>query len=358
METNINISNINKYFFPNSSKIKPIIYRNKIVNYSNISVNEANICHRVKKIPYFSNYFSVLEDYEPLNISQLNEKIPETQINSLKNLKNIEHNEYYLFKYNDKNSLDFIDYVYNSTQFKKLIFDCINSFQHILSGLNVLNENNICFLNISPKNIVFLENYREKPVLKNFRFSLNLNRLDYTYFSEIINNIDDFTYLPIEIHVLYYIFKNNLTTISYSFIEEFCENFIENLSILRLFSEKYKKSYKEQCIDFLRKYINRNKDDIIDDLLERNEKWDIYSISMLFLQIFGCISRVFSLKGTFVSKITIELSKNLHPNSDNRYTIENTLNIFNKYLNEENDWSFVNNIDNNKLPKLFDELSK
>ncbi len=56
--------------------------------------------------------------------------------------------------------------------------------------------------------------------------------------------------------------------------------------------------------------------DIIDDILERNKKWDVYGISMIYLQIFGCISRVFSLKGTFMSKITLELSKNLDPDSD------------------------------------------
>jgi hypothetical protein len=84
----------------------------------------------------------------------------------------------------------------------------------------------------------------------------------------------------------------------------------------------------------------------------------VYGISILFLHIFGCISRVFSLKGTFISKITIELSKNLHPDSDKRMSLEETLNVFNKYLYEENDWKFVNNLDNNKLPQLFDELEK
>jgi hypothetical protein len=108
----------------------------------------------------------------------------------------------------------------------------------------------------------------------------------------------------------------------------------------------------------MRKYINRPTKEIIDDILERNDKWDVYGISVLFLHIFGCISRVFSLKGTFISKITIELTRNIHPNSDERMSLKETINKFNKYLNEENDWTFVNNLDNNKLPKLFDELEK
>jgi hypothetical protein len=149
-----------------------------------------------------------------------------------------------------------------------------------------------------------------------------------------------------------------MITISYSFIEEFSENFIENLDILRLFSNNYKIAYKQQCINYLKKYINMPKEKIINDILERNNKWDVYSISMVFLHIFGCIFRVFSLKDTFISKIVIELLKNLHPDSDNRFTLEETLTIFNKLLNFENDWKFINNLDNDRLPQLFDEFKK
>jgi len=350
METNINISTINKYFSPKKEK-HTNNNRTKIVNFSHFLVNEANISNKIKKIPYFSNYFSILNDYEGLNISQLNENI-------LEKLKNTDNMQYYLFKYSDKNSIDFTDFLYNSTSIKKLIFDIINSFQHIFNGLHLLNENNVCFLNISPKNIVYLDNFRENPVLNNFMLSLNINKLNYTYFSHILNKLHDFTYQPLEIHILYYFIKDNLTTISYSFIEEFCENFVNKLNILRLYSENYKKLYKQQCIETMRKYINWSKKDIIDDILERNNKWDVYGISMLYVQVFGCISRIFSLKGTFISKIILELTKNLHPNSDKRMSLEETLNIFNKLLNEQDNWKFVDKLDNSKLNELFDEISK
>jgi hypothetical protein len=350
---NIEISTLNKYFsrdINNKSTFEPN-YRTKIINYCHFSINEANISHRIKRIPYYSNFFSVLDDYEELNISQLNENI-------IEKLKNIDEIKYYLFKYKDKNSLDFIDFLYNSKSIKKLIFDIINSFQHLLYGLHILNEKNICFFDISPNNIIFLSDYREKPVLSNFKLSLQLSRLDYTYISHILGKLEDFTYQPLEIHILYYFVKHKMVTISYSFIEEFCDVFIKNQTILRLFSESYKQTYREQCIETMRNYINKPRKEIIDDILERNDKWDVYGISILYLQIFGCISRVFSLKGTFISKITIELAKNLHPNSDKRASLEGTLNIFNKLLNEQDDWKFINKLDNNKINQLFDELSQ
>ena len=354
MKTNINLSTINKYFSldnKNTDKLNQNKYRTKIINFSYFSFNEINISNKISMIPYYLNYYSILHDYEELNISELNENI-------IEKLKNTEHIKYYLFKYNDIHSYDFTDYFYNIKSIKKLILNIIHIFSHILSGLNILNKNNICFFNISPSNLIFLEDYREKPVLANFRLSLQINKVDSSYILQFLNKIDNFTYQPFEIFILYHFLNNDMTTISYSFIEEICEEYIKNLNILRFFSENYKKKYKENCIETMKKYINKSKNTIIDDILERNDKWDVYGISLLFLQIFSSIYRVFSLKDTFISKIIIELSKNLHPDSDQRMSLERTLNEFTKILNEQEDWSFINNLDNNKLSELFDDLSK
>jgi hypothetical protein len=365
MDINIDISTINKYFSRNKEQItnnapnNSKIFRTKIVNCSHFSINEVNISYKISNIPYYSNYYSILDDYEELNISQLNENnIIQNNSLLIEKLSTRGDIKYYLFKYSDRNSSDFIDFLYNSTSIKKLIFDIINAFQHLLCGLHLLNEHKVCFFDISPKNIIFLENYREKPVLRNFKFSLQVNRVNYTYFSHILNKLEDFTYQPFEIHLLFYFMKHDILTISHEFIEEFCEGFVENLNIMRLFTENYKKTYKDKCIETMRKYINLPRKEIIDDIIERNNKWDVYGISIIFLHIFGCISRVFSLKCTFISKITLELSKNLHPDSNKRMTLEETLTKFNKLLNQQEDWKFINKLDNSKLEQLFDEFAK
>jgi len=359
METNINIVTINKYFndllennnYEDNSNARSFNYRTKIINYSFFSINETRICGKITKIPYYSNYYSILYDYDLLDINQLNENI-------IEKVKKSDINDYLLFKYDDKNSIDFTEYLYNFNSIKKLIFNMIDTFQHLLKGLCILNEYDICFFNLSPQNIIFLENYRAKPVITNFRFSLNINRLDYTFISKFLTKIDNFTYQPFEVNLLFYFVNNNLKTVSHSFIEEFCEIYIKNLCFLRLFSENYKKKYKEQCIEMIKKYVNKPKKEIVDDILERYDKWDIYGISLIYLQIFGCISQIFSLKGTFISKITLELSKNLHPDSEKRMSLEKTLDLVNRLLCEQNDWNFVNKLYNFKLQQLFDELAK
>jgi hypothetical protein len=255
----------------------------------------------------------------------------------------------------------FSEKIYNYTNIKKLLFDTITYFEHILNGLLILNENNICYFNISPTNIVFLSNYREKPTFMGFSLSLKINKLktnNSNYYMTILENIDEFTYLPFEIHLLYFIHKYNMDTISYSHIEDFCDEFVNHLSILNLFSNTYRNQYKKQCYEVMQQYVNKSKQQIIDTILGHHNKWDIYGISVIYLQIFGNFATVFSLKNTIINRIINCLIQNIHPNPNIRNNIERTLILYNELLNDEINWCFVNKLDENKLSIFYDKLSK
>jgi hypothetical protein len=355
MNTNIEISNINKHFFLEDNNIENKDnykkYKTKITNYSFYSINEANISDIIKNLNYYSNNYAVVDDYDYINISQLSEKY-------IDKLNLTDNQRYLIFKYKNENYVLFNDFLFNLTNPKLFIFHVIESFSYILKSLIELNKNNICFFNLSPQNIVFNLDCGEKPILNNFQLSLQISHLTQSYITNIINKTDHYTYKPLEVHVLFYLIKNDFQTISYSLIEEICENFVKNLRILEFFSEKYKESYKNSCISILKKYINEPKDEIIEDILENNNKWDVFSLSVLYLHIFHNISRVFSLKQTLINKIILELSKNIHPNPVMRSSLENLLIFFDKLFNNENDWSYINKLSCNMMPTLFDVLDK
>jgi len=355
MKTNIEISNINKHFFHSSNDNEENNdskkYRTKIINHCFNSINEANISDVIKMLPYYSNYYSVVEDYDHINISQLSEKY----IDKL-NLKN--NTRYLIFSYENDHFIVFNDFLFNIINPKLFIFHVIESFPYILRSLIKLNDANICFFNLSPQNIVFNLDCGEKPILRNFQSSLQILKLDESYITNIINKLDDYTYKPLEVHVLFYLIKNNFNTISYSFIEEICEIYVTNLQVLQFFSEKFKESYKNSCIEVLKIYINKSKNEIIEDILSQNDTWDVFSLSVLYLHIFYNISRVFSLKNTFINKITIILSKNIHPNPLMRSSLENLLEYYNGLIDNENDWTYINKLPSNMMPTLFSSLDK
>jgi len=361
MNTNIEISKIKKHFFleinNKNDETKPNLQTKskiKIKNKNFLSINEINISNIIEKIPYYYNNYIIIEDYDFINIGQLNDKIIEKlnmdQINV--------NNKYLLINYRSKNIIYFNDFLFAFEKPKKLIFYLINIFPTLLKNLIQLQKNNICFFNLSYNNIVFTEDCRENPLLQDFQFSLQISKLNEEYIKNITSSLNDFTLKPIEIHILFYLIKEDIKTISYSFIEEICEVYIKNLNILFFFSESFKEKYKLACVQVLQKYINKSKKDIINDIIKKNDKWDIYSLSHLFLYIFGNIIQCFSLKGTFINKFVLELSKNIHPDSSKRSNLEDLLNNFNILLESEKDWSFVNNIEGSKIMKLFEVLSE
>ena len=358
MNTNIEISSIINNFLLHHKEDTQIVdknmqkkYKTKIINQCFYSINEANISEIIKEIPYYSKTYLIIEDYDFIDIRQLNDTVLEKLNLKTNDIK------YLLFKYKNIDCLSFNNFLFHIASHPKiLILYLIDIFSYLLHGLIQLNEHNICFFNLSYKNIVFDLNCREKPLLEDFKYSLQILKLNVFYISNIIKNITDYTLKPFEVHVLFYLIKNDIDTISYSFIEQICEIYIKKINIMQFFSESYKEKYKLACVQSLEKYINKPKNDIILAILEQNDKWDVYSISHLFLHIFGTISRFFSLKNTFINKIILELTKNIHPDPSKRSDLSSLLENFQNLLDGEKDWSFVNYMESNKMEQFFDIL--
>ena len=355
MNNNIEVDQINKHFFIKFIRENDVQkYTSKICKYDFFSVNEATICKLISKIPYYENNFCILYDYDFINIEQINDATLEKQNTNLKK----PDEKYLLFQYKKSRFINFNDYLFDLTMPKNLFLNVLESFHYLLKSLIKLNNNNICFFNLSPENIVFNNDCGNKPILINFQDSLNLLQIDEQYICNIIKKSHDYTYKPLEVHILFYLINNNLNTISYTFIEEISEVYVKNLHILNMFSQNYKTEFKTLCINSLKKYINKTKSEIIDDILERNSTWDNYSISIIYLHIIGNISRVFSLKGTFLNNLTVYLMKNINPDSLKRESLEKTLENYERLYDGFMDWSFIKNIPVEKMDKLFKVLTE
>lgn len=352
MEENINISLITKQITNHRRKINNQYYddenQSKIVIYDFFSINEIKISEIIEKIPYYRNYYNVFVDYDFIDISKIGEK----------NIENIEYmdldKKYIIFNYDYEKRIRFRDFLFNLSFGKKqFIFNILNTYTNLLESLTKLNENGVCFFELNTENIVFSPSSR--PFFKNFKNSLLIFDLNASYIHNIIGNIDNYTYKPLEIHVLFYLIMNNEDTLSLSFVETICSNYVKTMDVLTLFSQNYRESYEKSCVETLKKYINKPKMAIIADILKYSQYWDNYSLSILYLHIIGNISNLFSLKGTFMNKFTMILIKNIHPNPLKRETLKETSENYDKMFNES-EWSFINDFSNEKMEKLYDLL--
>ena len=258
-----------------------------------------------------------------------------------------------VFNYNDEKRIGFSDFLFklpNNTNNKRFVFNILNTYSFLLNSLIKLNENGVCFFELSTENIVF-SSY-STPFLKSFKNSLIISDLNTSYIGNIVKNIDTYTHKPLEVHVLFYLIVNNEETMSLSFIEAISNNYVKNMDVLSLFSENYKDSFEKSCVETLKKYINKPKSVIIADILKYSRYWDNYSLSILYLHIIGNISKFFSLKGTFMNKFTLLLIQNIHPNPLKRGSLKETSENYDK-LFDNSDWGFINDFSSEKMKKLF-----
>lgn len=326
--------------------------RNYICLYDFYCLNNIKISKKIKQNLYFSQYYDVLTEYSTLKVGQLSQKILDYY-----DILDAENSQkHILLRYNSSNFITFNTFLFNLPNPALIISHILESYEHLLKSFLFLQENNICYFNFSLKNIVFDKNH--KPILKNFDLSLIKEELNPQYLVMILDKINDFTYKPLEIHVIFYLIKNDENTLSYNSIELISRNFVENMSILTLFSKNYKESYFLNCMEFLKRYINQPRMVIIEDILKYCNTWDNYSLSILYLHLFGNMTRVFSLKDNLISKMTILLTKNVCPDPTKREPIEKTMTTYESLYTQFTDWNFVKQITNEKIEILFDILKK
>ena len=106
------------------------------------------------------------------------------------------------------------------------------------------------------------------------------------------------------------------------------------------------------------KYVNKPTNDIILDIIENSDKWDVYGLSVLYLHIFNSISLVFSLQPGFITKISSTLFKNTHPEPSKRQSLKQLAEYYDGLFAVDTDWTFVKKLTSNKMPELFDLLGK
>ena len=343
-----NVDLIENFFFSHKKEeMNENEERNKIKLYDFSCLNEIQISEKIKKnLPNYVIYFDILTEFSNIKLSSSGLQDTDLLDSAKKHL---------LIQYSCEKRVKFYDFLLNLPEPKLFIFHIIDSYSYLILSLIMLNAKNICFFNLTSEKIVF-DAISLKPLLHDVEYSLYTRNLNDDYLCKIVDKMDDFSNMPLEIHVIFYLIKNNENTLSYSIISEICDNFVKNTRVLSIFSQIYRDNFKISCIETLKKYINVPKKDIIGDILLFSGTWDNYSLSILFLEIIGNISRIFSLKDNFITKFSILLSKNINPIPSKREELSETLNKYNRLFIEYPDWSFINSISDEKMELLIEKL--
>jgi hypothetical protein len=327
----------------NQKQTKREFHRNNILCKNNLYISQC-----IKKIEFYENRFLVFEAANNINVDLYQEpsfyqKGPE---------------EYVLITYQNKRYPLFTHFLFHLPTPKLLIYYLMDSYLYLLHSLLQLQNNHICYFNLSSKSIVFSEDYH--PLIQHFDYSLSTKELNEKLFCNIIEKNSDFSCKPIEVHVLFFILKKNQDTLlSFYEIEEISKEFVGHLNpIFSLFSENYRNQYQESCVEYLKKYVNQTKKQIVKDLLDcALYTWDNFSLSILYLYLIGNMIIIFDLKHTIINEWSKLLYKNLHPDPKKRDTLINTIQTWEQLFQNNKSWDFIDTISKEKYQKWIERMT-
>lgn len=337
-------------------KIDKDKYVTKIQRKNNSATSEFEISQKIKKIPYYKNYYVPIDHQCNVDIHTL--MIDTEDFNKCETFKKENKQKYVSMQLKKINGVDMIDYIrdfYKRTFFLKNI---TNSYGHLLIGIKNLADNDIVHFDLKFQNIMYSFE-SNLPLIIDFGLSIDMTKVSekltqYFYTSGI------YTAWTLEIHLLNYLLNNNpnptkveLKELAYRFLygdEDLPDG---NKTLLQQFSKKFIDNYFKECEKQLLSYMDLTFEKKIEKILKSFKTWDNYALSMAYLHL---LKPLFKMEEGFKTSAlmifwTQLLLENIHPNPEKRNSIENTIIMFNKFFFENHDYTFntiKKSINNNK----------
>lgn len=303
------------------------------VIYDESCKNVIRISQIIQKINMYQDYFWIPEKVENVEL-----KTPhETKLN--------QYSSHVLLTYpeNKIEEVSFSTFLLQNKGIKHFLFYLQDSYRILLQSLKKLEDHYICYFEMESKKIVFRQSI---PIIKDFHSSFQThdatNRIKKII--QTIETLNNFSYQPLEVHTLYYLVKNKSQTLSYSQIVEISAHYVKSMPIFSLFDELYRKKYEEKCVECLKKYVNHDQSYIMDELTNSFKSWDQYALTVLYLHLVGKAINQYSLKNTFLNGWMKMLIKQLNPEPEERYDLENSMKKFEDLYETYPHWTFVKSI--------------
>ena len=233
--------------------------------------------NRIKTIPNYNKFFIPIIKSSEIKLAEVNNNIFER--NGL--IKRDKTDRFVLLMREHEETTSFSDFFYNTEIIndKKYITSLLQIFKDTLKILILLEKNKIIHQNICPETIIIRSG--KNAVLTNYEQSFYLPELNDERKSILFLNYNSENYYkPLDLHVLQYIYKNKIKSLSLQNIEEICEGWSRSLSFI--LNDK-KREYKEASILSLQKYINKPFFTISNEIIRQCFYWDFYSFQMCYL---------------------------------------------------------------------------
>ena len=294
------------------------------------SSNETKIGLKIKEIFNYINYFAPIISSQTIKIGTFDKKTKNICSAYQRNPKQ----KFILSKLHYLEGYVLNNYIIQNLNSRKLFMYLLDCFQHILSGILKLNQQNIIHFDLKGENIMFNDKLNI-PIIIDFGLSIPLKSVEDHLKDYFYIYAPSYYYWPIEVHFLNYIIHVNKEP-KKADIEKISKEFVHGHSILHsIFSKDFINKYERLCIQTLETLLPLPYDKKVQKVLEMASTWDNYSLSVIYLKYMYYFNVKGFVQNSFIIFFTKLLTQNIHPNYSQRHSIEGTINSYDSFWYDE-----------------------
>ena len=193
----------------------------------------------------------------------------------------------------------------------------------MLNAIELLKKVNVLHMDIKSANIIYKKN-SSSPRIIDFGISIPYDNLTYDNMAKYFYGFSpEYFVWALEIHVINYLIHETERNLTIKDVDIISESFVSSNVALDLFSIDFVNDYLIKTKSYLKKYVNMEKSEAIQKLLETRWSWDLYSLSIMYLRI---IYALFSSKkeNIFIKNIIELMKTNISPDFNERLNIKDT----------------------------------
>ena len=273
-----------------------------------------------RKIKGYKRYFAPIISRCNINLTTLKKELLE----DCEPIKNYQNNNYVLLNMPYIKNISFGKYIINKDAEEKIVI-ISKSLIHCLIGIKKLLEIGIVHMDLKDDNILFNLD-TGLPVIIDFGISLQIENIPKNLSKFFYVFGPDYYIWCIEIHCINYLVHKS-SVFTETAIDEITYTYVEKNSAL--FHEKIKKTFIDKIRFYLKQFVGKSKKEIIDKCLESIHKWDLYSMSILYIKVLNFLFKNSLLENKWLIEMYSILFNNISPNPDERHTIQETIDLIN-----------------------------
>lgn len=261
-----------------------------LVNNKN-TLREINNGILIKKIKNYNKFFAPILYHCNVNLNIMDNNL----FSTCPIINKYSDKPFILLKLNYISDIDYIDYLTSNINNNIYFINILNSYYYLINSLQILHDNNFIHYDIKADNILFDMNFKI-PIIIDFGLSYKISSL--SSFSNI-DHLRKFFYIYApdyslwcpEIQIICFLIASQDVRNDSNYIlnkedlYSILTAYVNANSLFKYFSLDFKYEYSKALYEANLYLVGQKKDTIIKELIKSNNTWDLYSLSLLYLQV-------------------------------------------------------------------------